>query len=206
MGGRIGLLKGLGLVTAIALSAPALAQFSESYQFMQAVKDRDGDKLMTFLNKPGQPTLNARDGASGDAALHILVRRHDTAWLGFLLARGAQVDIRDKNGNTPLMLAAQTSDPDSMRLLLLARAGVNATNSSGETPLIAAVQRRDLVSIRQLLAAGADPKIADTIAGKSARDYAAEDNRGAAVVKLLDDAKPKPAGTASQISGPTLVR
>ena len=206
MGGRTGFTTALGVALSVALATPAVAQFSDSYQFMQAVKDRDGDKLMTFLNKPGQPTLNARDGASGDGALHVLVRRHDTAWLGFLLARGAQVDIRDKNGNTPLMLAAQTSDPDSMRLLLLARAGVNVANSSGETPLIAAVQRRDLVSVRQLLAAGADPKIADTIAGKSARDYAAEDSRGAAVAKLLDDAKPKPAGAAAQISGPTLVR
>lgn len=204
MGGRGGFTKGFGLAALIAVAAPAAAQFSDSYQFMQAVKDRDGDKLMTYLNKPGQPTLNARDGASGDGALHILVRRHDTAWLGFLLARGAQVDIRDRSGNTPLMVAAQTSDPDAMRLLLLARAGVNIANASGETPLIVAVQRRDLVGIRALLAAGADPKIVDTIAGKSARDYAAEDNRGAAVVKLLDDAKPKPASAA--ISGPTLVR
>lgn len=184
---------------ALTLATPGVAQFSDSYSFLKAVKDADGAKVMTYLNKPGQPVLNARDTATGDTALHIVVRRHDQSWLSFLLSRGAQTEMRDRDGNTPLLTAAQLSDAAAVRLLLQAGAKPNASNSRGETPLILAVQHRDLPIIRMLLAEGADPKIPDTIAGKSAHDYAAEDSRSTAVLKLLDESKPKP---SRPISGP----
>jgi hypothetical protein len=55
-----------------------------------------------------------------------------------------------------------------------------------------------------LLAGGANAKIADHIAGMSARDYAERDARAAAILKLIDDAaKAKPAGNAP-VAGPGL--
>jgi ankyrin repeat protein len=177
---------------AIAFAAPAPAQFSDSYSFLKAVRDADGTKTMEFLNKPGQPALNARDPNTGETALHIVVKRHDNSWLAFLLSRGAQTEARDRGGNTPLMTAVQLSDPDSVRALLEAGAKVNTTNSGGETPIIVAVQRRDLPSIRLLIQNGADPKIADHVAGKNATEYASDDPRGAATLKVLAEAKPKP--------------
>jgi ankyrin repeat protein len=184
---------------AFALAAPALAQFSDSYSFIKAVRDGDGTKTMEFLNKPGQPVLNARDSKTGETALHIVVRRHDNSWLLFLLSRGALTETKDNDGNTPLITAVQLSDPESVRALLQAGAKVNAINSGGETPIIIAVQRRDLPSIRLLIQNGADPKIADHVAGKNATEYATDDPRGAATLKVLADAKPKPTTTM----GPT---
>ena len=178
---------------ALAFAAPAPAQFSDSYNFIKAVRDADGAKAMEFLNKPGAPALNTRDTATGETALHIVVKRHDETWLTYLLSLGAQTELKDRNGNTALITAAQLSDSDSVRVLLQYGARVNATNSGGETPLIIAVQRRDLASIRALIQNGADPKIADHVTGKSARDYASEDSRGSATLKMLDEAKPKPA-------------
>jgi uncharacterized protein len=191
---------GMMAAAALALTSPAAAQFSDGYNFIKAVKDGDGAKVMSFLDKPGQPVLNARDGATGEGALHIVVKRHDINYVNFLLARGAQTEMKDKEGNTPLILAAQLSDVEAVRLLLRHGAQVNARNSRGETPLILAVQARDLPTIRQLVSNGADPKLTDTIAGKSARDYASEDNRGTAVLRALDEAKPKPAS----VMGPKL--
>ena len=183
----------------LALAVPAAAQFSDSYNFIKAVRDADGAKVMDFLNKPGQPVLNTRDTANGDSALHIVVKRHDASWLAFLLSRGAQVDIKDRDGNTPLMTAVQLGDEDSARILLQAGAGPNVANAGGETPLIAAVQHREISTIRLLIQSGADPKSADHIAGKTARDYASEDPRGAAIVKILDEAKPKPTVTMGPV-------
>lgn len=183
---------------ALALAMPASAQFSDSYNLIKAVRDADGTKAMEILNKPGAPALSARDPKNGEGVLHIVVRRHDQSWLAFLISRGAQVDARDNDGNTPLITAVQLSDADSARLLLQSGAKVNATNAGGETPLIIAVQRRDLVSVRLLIQNGADPKIADHVAGKSAREYAADDARGTAIVKVLDEAKPK----ATTVMGP----
>ena len=188
-------------VTSLALAAPSVAQFSDSFSFLKAVKDRDGGKAMPFLNKPGAPVLNTRDPSTGETALHIVTRAHDMTWLSFLLSRGANTEIKDKDGMTPLLAAAQTGDADAARLLITAGANVNAINGSGETPLIFAVRNRDLATGRMLVTAGANPEARDTIAGKSARDYATEDRRGTAMLKLLDEAKPaKPAN--GKISGP----
>jgi uncharacterized protein len=184
-----------------ALAGPAAAQFSDSYNFIQAVKDGDGTKAMQFLNKPGEPVLNTKEPGTGETALHIVVRQHQENWVAFLLSRGALPDAKDHDGNTPLHVAASVDDTDAITLLLERGARVNVTNNNGETPLILAVHRRDPAAVRILVANGADPKLADTIAGKSARDYAAEDSRSAALVKLMDDAKPAP---AKHISGPVL--
>ncbi len=188
------------LLGAVALTVPAAAQFSDSFNFLKAVKDRKGDEVMTYLNKPGQPVLNARDGDSGDTATMIATRAHDTQYLSFFLARGADPSIKDRQGSAPIHVAAQSGDIESVTLLLRAGASANAVNANGETPLILAVHNRDLPMIRLLLTNRANPDQADTIAGQSARDYAHNDRRGAAVVKLFDEVKPK---AATPVMGPT---
>ena len=179
---------------------PVAAQFSDTYTFLQGVKDRDGDKVTPLVNKPGAPVLNARDPNTGETAIHIVVKRHDMTWLGFLLGKGAQPDLKDRAGNTPLLVAAQTGDAESARTLISYGASVNAINGNGETALILAVHGRDTTMVRVLIANGANPGTRDTIAGKSAAEYAAEDSRGAAIVKILAEAKPK--GPSAVISGP----
>lgn len=192
----------VGFVCAALLSSPALAQFSDSYKFLKAVRDRDGAKVQEVVDLPGSTLINAKDYGTGEAALHIVVKRRDNAWLGFLLAKGAKPDIRDNEGNTPLGLAAQLGFVEGVQTLIGGGAGVNVGNGRGETPLILAIHNRDVVTARALIAAGANPLQTDRIAGKSARDYAAEDRRAATILKMIDEAKTaKPKG---QISGPAL--
>lgn len=188
------------LVAGLA-SVPATAQFSDSYNFLKAVREADGTKVTDLLNKPGSTIVNTRDQSTGDSAIHIVTRRRDATWLSFLLSRGARADARDHAGNTPLMLAAQLGFVEGAELLIQQRGGVNTANNSGETPLIAAVQRRDAPMVRLLLTNGANPAQPDRIAGKTARDYAAEDRRSATILKMIDDSKAKPAKGAA---GPTL--
>jgi uncharacterized protein len=180
--------------------APAQAQFSDSYDFLKAVRDRDGDKATKAIDKPGSQTINTRDYASGETALHIVVKRRDSTWLAFLLSKGAKPDLRDKDGNTALAAAARIGFVDGVTLLIAAGAPINGTNDAGETPLIIAVQARDLQTVRVLLANGADPKIADHIAGMSARDYAARDPRSGTILKTIDDTKP--AKPKAPVQGP----
>jgi uncharacterized protein len=180
----------------IAIVAPvaASAQFSDSYNFLKAVREREGQKVTDFLNKPGSGAVivNTRDGATGEGALHIVTKRRDVTWLSFLLAKGANPNQRDGGGNTALMLASQLGFAEGLALLIDRKAQVDLPNSSGETPLIRAVQNRDIATVRTLLAAGANPNKADTASGLTARQYAERDMRSSAIVKAIDEAKPKP--------------
>ena len=184
----------IGAVLAMTLATPASAQFSESYNFLKAVKDRDGEEATKFLNKPGSVIVNTRDVTSGETALHIVVARRDSTWLSFLLQKGANPNIRDKKGITPLIMATQLRFIEGVKVLLAKNARVDETNNQGETALIRAVQLRDSELVRVLLLKGADPDLPDTLAGLSARDYAKRDRRASAVLAEIvkSDEKKKP--------------
>jgi ankyrin repeat protein len=192
-----------GLVAAamIVTAAPATAQLgqSDSYQFLQAIRESKGDEVNKLLDKPGTVIVNTRDRQSGEAALHIVAKRGDTTYVNYLLARGADPNIRDGQGNTPLLVAVNNGAGGVIDLLVKGGANVNLGNGSGETPLIRAVQRRDLSLVRILLAAGADPDQSDRIAGLSARDYAHQDTRTPALAKVIDETPKKP---RRAVSGP----
>jgi len=186
---------------ALACAAPATAQFSDSYSFLKAVREANGDEAMKYLNKPGAPVLNTRDPSTGETALHISVKAHQDNWVGFLLNKGANTDIKDREGNTALHYAALYGDTTAAGYLIGMSAKLNAANNNGETPLILAVHRRDPVIVQQLIDAGADPKVTDTLTGKSALDYAREDPRGGAVLKLLQNVKPV---EKKKVAGPVI--
>jgi ankyrin repeat protein len=185
----------LGMVMAIALLSPAVsqAQFSGSFNFLKAVKDRDGTKVTDFIAKPGSGSIiiNTRDPVTGEGALHIVTKGRDIVWLNFLLSKGASPNVRDGQGNTPLQLAAQIGWGEGISLLLDRGATADLPNNGGETPLIRAVQNRDMTTVRLLLAAGANPNKHDTGAGMSARDYATRDPRASLILKALDESKPR---------------
>ncbi len=191
---------GIGRAAALALAAAAPmaahAQFSDNYNFLKAVKEKDGQKVTDFLQKPGSTLVNSRDVNSGETALHIVVARRDNTWLGFLLAKGANPNLTDNDGNTPLMDAVQARFEEGVTTLLTYKAQVDKANGSGETPLIRAVQLRDVGLVRLLVANGASPDKRDTLAGMSAKDYATRDNRTPGLVEALEAAKTtaKPTG------------
>ena len=190
------------LMVATAFAVPAAAQQqSAGYKFLQAIRDAKGDDVISALDQPGSRIIDTRDVSSGEGALHIVVRRGDATYLRFLLQRGADPNLRDGKGNTPLLLAANIGGSDMIDILTAAHANPNLGNTSGETPLIRAVQRRDLNMARTLIAAGADPDQADVIAGMSARDYAHADARSPALAKLIDQTPKK---TRRNVAGPKL--
>ncbi|MGN6495880.1 MAG: ankyrin repeat domain-containing protein [Tsuneonella sp.] len=167
--------RNMAAAAAIALAVvavPAGAQMmSEGFEFLKAVKDRDGDKVTQALDKPGATVIGARDLTTGDGVLHIVTQRRDLVWLEFLLSRGANPNAENAKGVSPLALATSLGWLEGMDALLGAGARVDDANSTGETPLITAVHRRDAAMARLLLAKGADPDRSDN-SGRTARDYA----------------------------------
>lgn len=194
-------LAGFALLMPVAVSA----QFSDSYNFLKAVRERDGDKATQMLNEPGSTVVNTKDISTGETALHIVTARRDLTWMGFLLQRGANPNARDKNGLTPLMVATNLRFVDGAETLLARKAKIDDTNNSGETALIRAVQLRDLAMVRLLLRAGANADKQDTIAGQSARDYASGDFRNPQILDAItaSDKERKPGNGPAKVFGPT---
>lgn len=195
---KFGRLAAASMVLVLAVPASGQQTFSDSFNFLKAVRERDGDKVTNLVAEPGSVVINTRDRGSGEAALHIVVRGRDLNWLAFLLGKGARPDIQTNRGETPLTLAAQIGWVEGAEQLLSRRASVDLANGRGETPLILATQRRDIAMVRLLLSRRADPKRTDNVAGMSALDYAKQDPRSGAVLKLLE-AKVAP---AKPVSGP----
>jgi uncharacterized protein len=165
---------------AMLVAQPAMAQFSDSYNFLKAVKDRDGAEAEKFLNEPGSVIVTAR---------------RDTTWLAFLLQKGANPNLADRKGVTPLMVATQLGFAEGAATLLKYKANVDGSNRSGETALIRAVQLRNPEMVRLLLKSGANPDKRDSVAGLSARDYAAQDGRSSAILGIIErkgEAAPEP--------------
>jgi len=154
------------------IAGPVHAQMQrDGYKFLEAVKERDGTQVTEFLSEPGSVLVNTRDVVSGETALHIVTQRRDAVWLRFLLAKGANPNIADKNGTTPLQLASQLGFTEGVEVLAEGGADVDVPDSTGETPLIAAVHRRDSGLVRLLIDKGANADRADN-SGRTARDYA----------------------------------
>lgn len=182
-----------GMVIALGslamLASPLAAQrTSDGYRFIKAVRDRDGDVATELLNEPGTTIVNAREITTGETALHAVVQRRDLTWVRFLLQRGANPNIADKNGVYPLQIAAQLGFIEGVERLIEGGAEVDVSDVTGETPLISAVHRRDVKMVEVLVVNGASPDRADN-SGRTARDYAKLLGDRAGVLEAIEKAE-----------------
>ena len=178
------------------MASPLAAQFqSDGYKFIKAVRDRDGNVATQMLDEPGSTIVNAREITSGETALHAVVQRRDLTWVKFLLQRGANPNIADKNGVYPLQIAAQLGFIEGVERLIQGGADVDVSDVTGETPLISAVHRRDLKLIELLVENGAKADRTDN-SGRSARDYAALMGERSGVLETIEAAEKAAEGDA----------
>ncbi len=179
------------LAGALLAATPAAAQYSAGYKFLEAVKNKESEEVMSALKAPGTTIVNSRDITSGETALHIVTQRRDLVWIQYLLGQGANPNLADNKGVTPLVLATQLGFAEGVEALVASGARVDVADATGETPLIAAVHRRDIPMMRVLLEAGADPDRADN-SGRTARDYAALAGPKSALMQEIEKSE-KPA-------------
>jgi ankyrin repeat protein len=127
-----------------------------------------------------------------DAFWEDAVRRGDVAIVLDHIGRGADVDGRDRYGQTGLMLAAHSGHRAVVEALIAHRANLNVTAKFGLSALMLAVVARHAEVARVLAKAGADLSLQGTgapgFAGKRACDLAAE----AGMLELSAELKPKP--------------
>ena len=189
----------LAAMGAVLMAAPAHAQTqADSEIFLAAVEAQDNNKVVDLATRKGRAVINSR-GYSGVTPLTVAVRKRLGTYVNFLLQKGADPNLAEKNGDTALMIAARSGYLEGINSMLTAAAQVDATNRQGETALIIAVQNRQIAATKRLLEAGASPTRTDNASGLSARDYAARDRRSGELLRLIDLVKAKPKFVAGPV-------
>lgn len=89
---------------------------------------------------------------SESPALIKAVSKGDTAAVRALLARGADVQVRDERGRTALMYAAENGDASTAQALLTNGADGNARDWQDWTALLYAAENGDMATVQTLLA------------------------------------------------------
>lgn len=183
------------------VSTPAMAQFRGGYAFLMAVEKRDGDKATEALkNDPN--VINSRHPQTGETALAIATKRRDTTWVRFLLSKGADGGIADREGVTPLMHAAMLNFTDGAQELIDRKVPIDQSNRRGETALILATQARNATIAALLVKNGANPDKADHVTGLSAREYAKRDDRTGSLIAALNTKSTVPVRDSGAVFGP----
>jgi hypothetical protein len=114
-------------------------------------------------------------GGTGTGLSHLLDRPSrlgENDKVRLLLDAGADPNIQDDYGDTPLYRAAYSNQAKTARILLDAGANPDLWDNFNNTPLLQAASRGHFYVVRVLLEAGADPSIADRY-GKTPLHWAA---------------------------------
>src|SRR3546814_13584432 len=83
------------VLLASATGVHAQLNYSEGYNFLEAVRDAKGQDVTDLLATPGTTVINSPDRMTGEGALHIVFRRNAPTYVRFLLEPGATPHIRD---------------------------------------------------------------------------------------------------------------
>lgn len=99
---------------------------------------------------------------SGQNVLHILTGKpNQTEIIKYFISKGVDPNKTDKEGNTPLMVAASARDTSVLEFLLPTAKNVNLQNLKGESALTNAVKSGTPEALSLLFAKGADVNVKD---------------------------------------------
>jgi ankyrin repeat protein len=146
--------------------------------------------LLAGRPRPSSPLPEAPRASSPPEAgptgaeVAAAIRNEDVSAVRKLLDRGADVNARDAEGNTPLILASFYAGPECVQLLIETGADVNAANRAGVTPLIRAATNYEKTHV--LVTAGAQVRVR-TALGNTPLILAARRAGNARTVQFLLD-------------------
>ena len=197
------------LLAAIGVSIASLlpaSSFAAAYDdFLKAIKFDDARQVQSLLQRGMDP--NTIEPLRGESGLMIALREKSMKVFNVLLkARGVNLEVRAKNGDTALMVAAFSKNLPALDALLAHDAEVNQTgwtalhyaaavgnneivqrlldndayidaeSPNKTTPLMMAARGGHILTVKLLLDAGADATLRNDV-GMSALDFASKHDK-----------------------------
>ena len=168
------------LLGSLLWAGPAAAA-DPDLRLVDAARRQDRSTVKTLLTQRADVKAVQADGAG---ALHWAAHWDDVEMAGWLIAAGADVNVRDDLGVSPLLIASTNASAPMVERLLAAGANPNAASLGGETPLLVASRAGNAAVVNALLAKGAQVDATEPVRGQTALMWAAA-NRRADVVRAL---------------------
>lgn len=184
-----------------ALAAPAMpaggmdnvADTPERTAFFRALRRNQTDELDKILSAhPDAIDWREYGKAADQSPAHIAAHHNNADVLVVLHRHGANMNLREKDGWTPLIFAATTGSHKCVETLLSCGADIHAEDNSGNNALTQAVKRfrsdivkKDYTTLKALIAAGLDPA-KPASSGDSAYSIAKSLKRDDVMLAMMD--------------------
>lgn len=168
------------LLCSFLWARPAVAA-DPDLRVVDAAKRQDRAAVKTLLAQRANAKAVQADGAG---ALHWAAHWDDVEMAGWLIDAGADVNVRNDLGVSPLLIASTNASAPMVERLLAAGANPNAASVGGESPLLVAARAGNATVVKALLAKGAQVDATEPVRGQTALMWAAANGR-ADVVRAL---------------------
>ncbi|XP_035664873.1 serine/threonine-protein phosphatase 6 regulatory ankyrin repeat subunit A-like [Branchiostoma floridae] len=139
---------------------------------MDSTTERNLPIIELLLAYGADPNHESKDGSS---LLHLAVKRGKMKTVGVLVQAGTNRAALDREGRSPLHLAAADGHSELVDLLCLPEV-LNSPDKDGLTALHLAADRGSLTTVRALLDAGADSDVKTPVTKVSPLDMALHNN------------------------------
>jgi uncharacterized protein len=166
----------------IAVSAPLFAEVPK--ESLAGLIQAGNSKEALARIRAGADVNEAQP--DGTRPIHWAVYHVDYELLGALIAKKAQLNVKNAFGSTPIAEAANLGDARMVKMLLDAGAEPEGANPDGQTALMLAIKTGELPVVEMLMKAGANVNRIEEFRKQTPLMWAAAAPKNAgAMVKLL---------------------
>lgn len=116
-------------------------QVLQIYRLLQYVHEGDQHQIEKMVDMGVEDLINLTEPREGTGVLHLAAVANNTDMVSFLLAQGAQPNVQDKRGRTPVMLAAEMGNDGMVALLAKNYAKMNLLDAEGKGERIQSAPR-----------------------------------------------------------------